>query len=233
VSEHRSGYGGNGEQESSERERSRFGGRRRPQDQGGGAGRQQWDESPSYEPGGSADPQDWQRYGGQRERQGREQFGGPGSRRPSSGWEPESPGYGFERESGGYGQFGRSGDFGRGYEGDFGRGYEGGSSYGQRYQGAGQGREGGFAGRGPKGYRRSDGRVLEDVSQALEEDPRIDASNIEVSCDGGEVVLKGSVPDRRTKRLAEDCVEGMPGVKDVRNELRIGSQQTPGAGERS
>jgi hypothetical protein len=39
----------------------------------------------------------------------------------------------------------------------------------------------------------------------------------------GEIVLRGSVPDRRTKRLAEDAIENLPGVKDVRNELRASS----------
>jgi osmotically-inducible protein OsmY len=76
--------------------------------------------------------------------------------------------------------------------------------------------QGRFAGRGPKGYRRSDERVLEDVNQALEDAADIDASEIEVTCQNGEVVLRGSVCDRRAKRMAEDVIEGMPGVKDVR-----------------
>lgn len=90
-------------------------------------------------------------------------------------------------------------------------------------QGAqGQGR---FAGKGPKGYQRSDERVIDDVCQALERDPHVDATEIEVSCQKGEIVLKGSVDSREAKRRAEECVEDLPGVKDVRNELRV---QPPG-----
>ena len=37
----------------------------------------------------------------------------------------------------------------------------------------------------------------------------------------GEVVLEGTVPDRRSKRLAEHLVEGLSGVRDVHNRLRI------------
>lgn len=93
----------------------------------------------------------------------------------------------------------------------------------------GQGR---FAGKGPKGYQRSDERVIDDVCQALERDPHVDASEIEVSCQKGEIVLKGSVDSREAKRRAEECVEDLPGVKDVRNELRVqaqGAQQSSGS----
>jgi hypothetical protein len=77
------------------------------------------------------------------------------------------------------------------------------------------------AGKGPKGYRRADDRILEDVNQALERHPRVDASEIEVSCQSGEITLRGSVDSREAKRLAEQCIEDLPGVKDVRNELRV------------
>ena len=48
----------------------------------------------------------------------------------------------------------------------------------------------GYAGRGPKNYQRSDERVLEDACQTLERHPEIDASEIEVSCERGEIVLR-------------------------------------------
>lgn len=78
-----------------------------------------------------------------------------------------------------------------------------------------------FYGKGPKGYRRSDQRILEDVSQALQDCGELDASEIEVACQEGEVALKGSVDDRRAKRIAEGIAEQQPGVRDVRNEIRI------------
>jgi hypothetical protein len=63
------------------------------------------------------------------------------------------------------------------------------------------------------------------VNQALERHPQIDASEIEVSCQKGEIVLRGTIDDRNAKRLAEQCIEDLPGVKDVRNELRVQRQQ--------
>jgi hypothetical protein len=77
-------------------------------------------------------------------------------------------------------------------------------------------------GKGPAGYQRSDERIRELVCEALTDDGEIDATRIEVSVKGGEVTLTGAIEDRRMKRLAEDCVEAVPGVKDVHNQLRIG-----------
>ena len=82
-------------------------------------------------------------------------------------------------------------------------------------------REGVFTGRGPKGYRRSDERVREDVNERLTRHPDLDASDIDVRVDNCEVVLTGVVEDRRAKRLAEDIVEDVWGVNDVRNELKV------------
>lgn len=93
-----------------------------------------------------------------------------------------------------------------------------------------------YTGKGPKGYRRSDERILEDVNQALYDCGALDASEIEVACQGGEIVLKGTVEDRRAKRIAEAIAEEQSGVRDVRNEIRIGSQPQPqstGRGPRS
>ena len=82
---------------------------------------------------------------------------------------------------------------------------------------------GGFAGRGPKGYTRSDERIREDVSDKLMEHPDLDASEIEVRVSGGEVTLSGSVDSRWAKRLAEDVAESCTGVRDVMNQLRVPS----------
>lgn len=79
----------------------------------------------------------------------------------------------------------------------------------------------GHYGKGPKGYRRSDDRVKEDVSEALYRDQNIDATDIEVEVKEGTVILKGSVESRQIKRDAENCVDHLTGVEDVRNELTI------------
>ncbi|MGE0447860.1 MAG: BON domain-containing protein [Vicinamibacterales bacterium] len=91
-----------------------------------------------------------------------------------------------------------------------------------------------YAGMGPRGYRRSDQRMLEDVCDRLTDDPRVNASDIEVKCHEGVVTLTGSVTSREEKRHAEDVVESVTGIQDVQNNLRvqsghIGSPGTPQA----
>lgn len=76
-------------------------------------------------------------------------------------------------------------------------------------------------GRGPKGYQRSDARILEDVNDRLTEDPRVDATEIEVRVENREVTLVGMVATRSEKRHAEDVAHGVSGVTHVQNNLRI------------
>lgn len=76
-------------------------------------------------------------------------------------------------------------------------------------------------GKGPRGYRRTDARILEDVNDRLADDPSVDASDIEVTVKDAEVTLTGHVTDRFEKRRAEDCVENVSGVTHVQNNLRI------------
>lgn len=81
--------------------------------------------------------------------------------------------------------------------------------------------EGPFVGRGPKGYQRSDGRIREDVCDRLTDAPFLDASDIEVSVNNGEVTLSGTVPNREQKRRSEDLIERVRGVREVYNHLRV------------
>jgi len=104
--------------------------------------------------------------------------------------------------------------------GNFGQGY---GQYGSEFQGS-AGR-GSFAGRGPKGYQRSDARISEDVCDRLAESPEVDASNIEVKVENGEVTLTGSVAERGEKRRAEDLIENVSGVREVHNHLRVNRGQ--------
>ncbi|RIK88639.1 MAG: hypothetical protein DCC67_00435 [Planctomycetota bacterium] len=83
------------------------------------------------------------------------------------------------------------------------------------------GRQGGHRGKGPRGYQRSDQRILEEVCEELCDDDLIDASDIEVKVENGEVLLSGVVPDRFTKRRSEDVAERCRGVHDVHNQLRV------------
>lgn len=82
-------------------------------------------------------------------------------------------------------------------------------------------RRGRFFGRGPKGYRRSDERIREEISDRLMTHPDIDASDIELEVSGGIVTLSGTVEDRHEKRLAEYIAEDALGVDDVDNRLKV------------
>jgi osmotically-inducible protein OsmY len=80
---------------------------------------------------------------------------------------------------------------------------------------------GGHRGKGPQNWQRSDERIREAVNEALTDHDHIDATHIEVTVSDGEVTLAGTVEDRAMKRLAEDCVEQIQGVREVQNHIRI------------
>jgi osmotically-inducible protein OsmY len=86
--------------------------------------------------------------------------------------------------------------------------------------------QGSARGLGPKGYRRSDERISEDVHQRLTDDPWLDASDVEVAVSSGEVTLSGVVKSREAKHRAEHLVEAVSCVKHVQNNLRIATTAT-------
>jgi hypothetical protein len=90
-----------------------------------------------------------------------------------------------------------------------------------RVQLGGTPRGGQHAGRGPKGYQRSDARIEEEVNDCLTDDDQVDATNIEVKVENGEVTLTGSVQDRNQKRAAEDAIERVRGVRDIHNQVKV------------
>lgn len=79
----------------------------------------------------------------------------------------------------------------------------------------------GHFGKGPKNWIRSDERIREEVCEALYESYDVDATDIEVLVAEGVVTLKGTVNSRFAKKEAEDCIDFLRGVKDVRNELKV------------
>ena len=85
----------------------------------------------------------------------------------------------------------------------------------------GSGRRGPYSGRAPRGYRRSDERIREDVCERFTDDGDLDPSDVEISVDTGEVTLVGTVATRAQKRLAEDIADGIFGVVEVHNRLRV------------
>ena len=82
-----------------------------------------------------------------------------------------------------------------------------------------------YTGYGPEGYQRSDERIRDEVCERLTRHGMLDARDIEVEVDEGEVTLKGTVEDRRSKRMAEDTAESVSGVWDVHNRLQINEER--------
>lgn len=79
---------------------------------------------------------------------------------------------------------------------------------------------------GPSNFQRQDQRVYEDVCERLTDDSRVDASEIEVSVENGEVTLTGRVRSRQAKRRATFVIDDVFGVKDVHNNIRVVDDQT-------
>jgi hypothetical protein len=87
--------------------------------------------------------------------------------------------------------------------------------------------QGPHAGKGPRGYTRSDERIYEEVCDRLTEHGQLDATDISVEVKNGEVTLTGTTPDRAAKRLAEDISESVYGVRDVHNRIHLQAERTP------
>jgi len=188
---------------------------------GGQGGRQERSTPPSYGPPASPYEQgevsSW--YGGDTG------MGDPGSSRYG-----DQPGYGSRSGYGGQqgGQYqGRYGsapgqqfwrEYGEQFGGQSRQQYGGGGDRFGAGSGPGTGR---FGGRGPRGYRRSDERIREDVCEHLTDNAWLDASEVEVNVAAGEVFLSGTVDSRYAKRLAESIAESVSGVTNVQNNLRV------------
>jgi osmotically-inducible protein OsmY len=189
--------------------------------------------------------QEWleaQRYGGRNYAP----YGGSGYARQGYGAERREYERNYDDERRGYGQ-----DYGAQSYGD--RSYGGRSDYARSDWNRGQGgfnsqnetlrrvtdgesdhamrsnfgfddRRGEHRGRGPRNYTRSDERIRDDVNDRLSDDSWLDASEIEVKAEKGEVTLTGTVNNRNDKRRAEDVAEQVSGVKHVQNNLRVKEQ---------
>jgi hypothetical protein len=75
-------------------------------------------------------------------------------------------------------------------------------------------------GKGPKGYRQTDERLRERLCELLTDDPRIDATNIDVQVQDGEITVAGFVDSRRTKFLVEELVANTCDT-EVTNRLQV------------
>lgn len=68
---------------------------------------------------------------------------------------------------------------------------------------------------------RSDSEIRQDVLDALSTDMRIDGTRVSVDVVNSVVILRGIVATYFEKRVAEDVVRRIKGVRDVANELRV------------
>jgi hypothetical protein len=75
--------------------------------------------------------------------------------------------------------------------------------------------------RGPKNYRRSDHRILEDIYEHLLPHEHLDTSDVSIEVHDGRVTLTGTVPERRMKYFIEDLVHVIRDVREVDNTLRV------------
>ena len=83
-----------------------------------------------------------------------------------------------------------------------------------------------YRGRGPKDYRRSDERIRDEVCDRLTDDWAVDATDVTINVESGEVTLSGFVGTRDQKRRAEETAEQVSGVLDVINQLRVQRSDT-------
>lgn len=76
-------------------------------------------------------------------------------------------------------------------------------------------------GRGPRNAARPDSLVAEELNERLGDEDGLDASEILVAVDDGHVLLTGEVPERWMKHRAEDIADGIRGVRDIDNRIRV------------
>jgi osmotically-inducible protein OsmY len=67
--------------------------------------------------------------------------------------------------------------------------------------------------------KRPDQSILDDVNDILNRHHEIDASDIMVQVDHGEVIFTGTVPELRMKFLAQEVTEQVSGVRKIDNQL--------------
>ncbi len=200
-----------------------------------------WEQGPSRERGGRYERQFGDRrsgpYGfdrGSYEQRSMRSYGGYGSE--GRDWEQES-GSGYWGQGAGGGQgIGGSGSWRQEQSRDWGGGMGSqGYGHGPSWQGGGSDRgysaagswmAGPHSGRGPQGYQRSDARIEEDVCEHLTHYGMLDATGIQVQVENGEVTLTGTVESRQAKRLSEDILDGISGVRDIHNQLRVQRDQS-------
>lgn len=73
----------------------------------------------------------------------------------------------------------------------------------------------------PQFHRRSDDKIREEIWELLTNNADLDASEVELQVESGEVTLTGTVDSRDARWLAEDLVTSVTGVREVNNRLKV------------
>ncbi|MFL5472842.1 MAG: BON domain-containing protein [Gemmatimonadales bacterium] len=69
--------------------------------------------------------------------------------------------------------------------------------------------------------RRSDDKIYKEIRELLTNSPDLDASEVELHVESGEVTLTGTIDSRDARWLAEDLVNSLTGVREVNNRLKV------------
>lgn len=70
-------------------------------------------------------------------------------------------------------------------------------------------------------HQEEAGLDKDQVLKTLKLSPEVDVKHIDISVDGGSVILRGEVEDPKESRAAENIIKNIPGVKKVVNELDV------------
>jgi osmotically-inducible protein OsmY len=76
-------------------------------------------------------------------------------------------------------------------------------------------------GRRPQLQRRSDDKIYQEIWELLTNNADLDASEVELHVESGEVTLTGTVDSRDAKWLTEDLVNSVTGVREVNNRIKV------------
>jgi osmotically-inducible protein OsmY len=80
---------------------------------------------------------------------------------------------------------------------------------------------GSHSGQRPQFQRRSDDKIRDEIWELLTNHADLDASEVELHVESGEVTLTGTIDSRDAKWLAEDLVTSVFGVREVNNRLKV------------
>jgi osmotically-inducible protein OsmY len=69
--------------------------------------------------------------------------------------------------------------------------------------------------------QRPDETIWEDIHEHLTTNPDLDATEVEIVVEEGDVTLTGRVDTRESKWLAEEIARAVPGVVELHNRLKV------------